>query len=82
VPEVEAYLAAVIAAFADPSSRTSPTGVGVLGLILWFVVWAPRAQGRRTTYRQTTAMDGYPTASRTEETSSRDEFRYDNDYPR
>jgi hypothetical protein len=57
-------------------------GVGLLGLILWLVVWAPRAQGRRTTYRQTTSTDGYPTASRTEETSSRDEFGYHNDYPR
>ena len=29
-------------------------GVGLLGLILWFIVWAPRTQGRRTRYRQTT----------------------------
>jgi hypothetical protein len=57
-------------------------GVGLLGLILWLVVWAPRAQGRRSTYQQTTATDGYPTASRTEETYPRGEVRYDHDYPR
>ena len=59
-------------------------GVGLLGLILWFVVWAPRAQGRRTTYRQTTAMDGrpYPPAARTSDTYARDEVSYDDGYPR
>jgi protein-S-isoprenylcysteine O-methyltransferase Ste14 len=33
-------------------------GVGLLGLILWFVVWAPRSQAGRTRYRQTTATEG------------------------
>jgi hypothetical protein len=26
--------------------------VGVLGVVLWMVVWAPWARGRRTTYRR------------------------------
>jgi hypothetical protein len=26
--------------------------VGVLGVVLWIVVWAPWARGRRTTYRR------------------------------
>ena len=44
---------------------------------------APRAQGRRTTYRQTTTADGrpYPPAARTG-TYMRDEVSYDDDYPR
>ncbi|HUJ08034.1 MAG TPA: hypothetical protein VLX31_18150 [Streptosporangiaceae bacterium] len=32
-------------------------GVGVLGLFLWLVVWAPWARGRRTTYRQSQISD-------------------------
>ncbi len=35
-------------------------GVGLLGLIVWVIIWAPWAQGRCTTYRQTTATDGRP----------------------
>ncbi len=61
-------------------------GVGLLGLILWFIMWAPWTQGgRRTTYRQTTAMDGRaypPPASRAPGTYSRDEVSYEEDYPR
>jgi hypothetical protein len=59
-------------------------GVGLLGLILWVIVWMPRAQGRRTAYRQTTAMDGrpYPPPTRTPGTYSRDEVTYEDDYPR
>ena len=59
-------------------------GVGLLGLILWFIVWAPRSQGRRTTYRQTTAVDGgqYPPQARTPGTYTRDEVSYEDDYPR
>jgi uncharacterized membrane protein YidH (DUF202 family) len=37
--------------------------VGILGLILWMVVWAPWTRGgRRTTYRPTRSVDGarYP----------------------
>ena len=35
--------------------------VGVLGLILWMVVWAPWARSRRTSYRRTGVVrdDGY-----------------------
>ncbi len=60
-------------------------GVGLLGLILWAIVWAPWAQGRRTTYRQTTAMDGRPyppPAGRAPGAYSRDEVTYEEDYPR
>lgn len=59
-------------------------GVGLLGLILWLVVWAPRSRGRRTTYRQTTGMDGqpYPPAARTPGSYTREEVAYDDDYPR
>jgi hypothetical protein len=60
-------------------------GVGLLGLILWFVVWAPRAQGRRTRYRQTTATEGgpaYPPQTRAPGTYTRDEATYEDDYPR
>jgi hypothetical protein len=57
-------------------------GVGLLGLILWVIVWAPRAQGRRRTYRQTTAMQGpYPQAARTPGAYTRDEPIYEDDYP-
>ena len=34
-------------------------GVGVLGLILWAVMWAPWTRNRGTTYRRTTQTD-YP----------------------
>jgi hypothetical protein len=34
-------------------------GVGVLGLILWAVVWAPWSRNRGTTYRRTTRTE-YP----------------------
>jgi hypothetical protein len=58
-------------------------GVGLLGLILWIIVSAPWAQGRRT-YRQTTAMDGepyYPPTARTPGAYRRDEVAYEDDYP-
>jgi hypothetical protein len=60
-------------------------GVGLLGLILWFIVWAPWTQSRRTRYRQTTAMEGgrpYPPPARTPGTYTRDEVTYEDDYPR
>jgi hypothetical protein len=60
-------------------------GVGLLGLILWFIVWAPWAQNRRTGYRQTTTMDDgrpYPPRTRTPGTYTRDEVTYEDDYPR
>jgi len=66
-------------------------GVGLLGLILWFIVWAPWTQGRRTHYRQATAVDGghyppqgspYPPRSRTPGTYTRDEVTDEDDYPR
>jgi hypothetical protein len=65
-------------------------GVGLLGLILWLIMWAPWAQGRRTTYRQTTAADGrpyppeYPPAAGrgAPGTYRRDEVTYEDDYPR
>ena len=56
--------------------------VGVLGLILWVIVWAPWAQGRRRSYQRTTAMDGepYPPSARTPGGYRRDEV-YEDDYP-
>ncbi|MGI9008781.1 MAG: hypothetical protein ACR2FU_21765 [Streptosporangiaceae bacterium] len=60
-------------------------GVGVLGLVLWFVVWAPWAQGRRTTYRRNTSADPQaypPRVSRAPGTYTRDEVTYEEDYPR
>jgi hypothetical protein len=59
-------------------------GVGLFGLILWVIIWAPWAQGRRTTLRQTTAMDGrpYPPTARTPGSYTRDEVTYEEDYPR
>ncbi|HEX5190883.1 MAG TPA: hypothetical protein VFW16_15160 [Streptosporangiaceae bacterium] len=60
-------------------------GVGLLGLILWLIVWAPWAQGRRTRYRQTSAIDDgrpYPPAARTPGTYTRDEVTYEDGYPR
>lgn len=59
-------------------------GVGLLGLILWLIVWAPWAQGRRTNYRQTNTMDGrpYPPSARTPGAYTRDDVTYEDDYPR
>jgi hypothetical protein len=61
-------------------------GVGLLGLILWFIVWAPWAQGRRTSYRQTTATEGGPPypppQARAPGTYTRDEATYEDGYPR
>jgi hypothetical protein len=60
-------------------------GVGLLGLILWFIVWAPWTQGRRTRHRQTTAVEGgrpYPPPTRTPGSYTRDEVTYEDDYPR
>ena len=60
-------------------------GVGLLGLILWFIVWAPRSQGRRMRYRQTTATEGgppYPPQTRAPGTYTHDEAIYEDDYPR
>jgi len=63
-------------------------GVGLLGLILWVIIWAPWAQGGRRTYRQTTAMGGrppttwpYPPTARTPGNYARDEVTYEDDYP-
>lgn len=56
--------------------------VGVLGVLLWLVMWAPWSRGRRTTYRSRTYREvppdelppdpvirtrGYPAESRYEE---------------
>jgi hypothetical protein len=66
-------------------------GVGLLGLILWLIMWAPWAQGRqRTSYRQTTAADprNYPpadyppSAGRMPGSYSREQVTYEDDYPR
>ena len=63
-------------------------GVGLLGLILWFIVWAPWAQnrGRSTTYRQeTVAQDGRPyppPAGRGAPGTYTREETYEDDYPR
>jgi hypothetical protein len=53
-------------------------GVGLLGLILWLIVLAPWARGRRNTYQQPTAMDGrpYPPPTRTPGAYTRDEATY------
>jgi hypothetical protein len=34
--------------------------VGLLGVLLWLVVWAPWSRGRRTTYRSRTYRDAPP----------------------
>lgn len=60
-------------------------GVGLLGLILWLIVWAPRSQRRRTGYRQNTEVnDGRPYSppARTPGAYTRDEVTYEDDYPR
>ena len=60
-------------------------GVGLLGLILWLIVWAPWSQGRRTRYRQTSAVEGgrpYPPPAGTPGTYTRDQVTYTDDYPR
>ncbi|HEX9065481.1 MAG TPA: hypothetical protein VF843_10255 [Streptosporangiaceae bacterium] len=62
-------------------------GVGLLGLILWLIMWAPWSQGRRTTtYRQRAVMDNQPypppSAGRVPGSYSRDEVTYEEDYPR
>jgi len=61
-------------------------GVGLLGLILWFIVWAPwTPQGRRTSYRQTTAAENgppFPPQTRAASGYPRDEATYDDGYPR
>ena len=58
-------------------------GVGLLGLILWFIVWAPWTQGRSRSYRQTTSVDGrqYPPPGAPGR-YTRDEVTYSDDYPR
>ncbi len=49
--------------------------VGVLGLVIWAIVWAPWAQRRRTGYQRTTlddeGADGYRYTER----------RYEDQYP-
>ena len=61
-------------------------GVGLLGLILWLIVWAPRSRdsGGPGGYRQPTDLDTrqYPPASRTPREHGRDEVSYDDDYRR
>jgi hypothetical protein len=71
--------------------------VGVLGVVLWMVVWAPWSRGRRTTYREVPVAreervyredPGYrgQVASREErvvrEDGPADEIRYEDEYRR
>jgi hypothetical protein len=55
-------------------------GVGLLGLILWLMIWAPRSRSNgRGDYRQPPEMDGRPYAPT--RTYPRD-GGYEDDYPR
>ncbi len=59
--------------------------VGVLGLILWAVMWGPWSRNRSTTYRQTrqtagTPYQGQPGSLPTEERTY-EERRYEDQYP-
>jgi heme/copper-type cytochrome/quinol oxidase subunit 2 len=49
--------------------------VGVIGLVIWAVVWAPWAQRRRTGYQRTTLDDDGPAGYRYTER------RYEDEYP-
>jgi len=48
--------------------------VGVLGVALWLVVWAPWARSRRTVYRREVPPDEMP-PGRTYETRYEDDYR-------
>lgn len=54
--------------------------VGLLGLILWMVVWAPWARNRSATSRRYTQVnsDGY---TQPPGTYTREERRYEDQYP-
>jgi protein-S-isoprenylcysteine O-methyltransferase Ste14 len=52
--------------------------VGVLGVLLWLVVWAPWARGRRTTYRRPAPPDEEVVTTRRYPGGS----PYDDEYPR
>ncbi len=52
--------------------------VGVLGVLLWLVVWAPRARSRRAAYRQPGPPDEEVVTTRRYPADS----RYEDDYPR
>jgi hypothetical protein len=60
-------------------------GVGLLGLVLWLVVWAPRSRNtRRADYGEPMAMDGRPyPPTRTPGAYSKDDvINYDDGYRR
>jgi hypothetical protein len=59
-------------------------GVGLLGLILWLIIWSPRSRsGGRADYREPVAMDGRPyPPTRPPRAYSRDDATYEDDYPR
>ena len=52
--------------------------VGVLGVALWLVIWAPWARGRRSAYRQPPPPDEV----RTTRWHSANEPPYEDQYPR
>jgi hypothetical protein len=52
--------------------------MGVLGVLLWLLVWAPRARSRRATYQQPVPPDEEVVTTR----RYPGERPYDDDYPR
>ena len=54
--------------------------VGVLGVVLWMVVWAPWSRGRRTEYRREAPVAREERVYR--EDVPADEIRYEDDYRR
>jgi hypothetical protein len=51
--------------------------VGVLGVVLWLVIWAPWARGRRSAYREVPPYEVHTTRR-----YPGDEAPYEDDYPR
>ena len=51
-------------------------GVGIVGLILWLVIWAPRARGHRRAVPQDPPRDAEPVPD-----PYRDPYRRDGRYP-
>jgi hypothetical protein len=54
--------------------------VGILGVVLWMVVWAPWSRGRRTTYRREVPVAREERVYR--EDVPADEIRYEDEYRR
>lgn len=60
--------------------------VGVLGVLLWFLVWGPWARSRRTGYRTDVPPDELPRSRQEQVSRARRESPpdgyYDDNYPR